>query len=585
MNRETPQPTDRSPASAASYSVTAGRELALLEQLSVVFRQWLTGHPLLGSAAQEWRRYLGMNGAAPPRTAGAGNGVAAAATALATASYAANPAAAWATDSWREPWLRELLADLPDDAARQRAEANVEQLAAGRAEVVITGQQPGFLGGPLYTLYKAAAAVAAAEARSRAGQPTVPLFWMADDDDDRQEAFQARLYDQQRRTFLQAVPPDGAADHMVGAAPAAVWGRGEAAWLAELSERHELARDLARLWREAAGHGLTWGRLQRRALLRLFRKTDLLCVSGNDGRLHDAAADFYGRWWTNREQLTAAVQERGAELAAAGFPAQIGEASLVRLLNLAEGGRRLAWVAEGAGQLPSAARLRPGVALRSLVQDWLFQPAGVVIGPGELAYLRQLDRAYGLLGLRRSPLLPRLFAWIVPSGGEDSSPGGWLARGEERAGDTAGVAAAVSDHDAKTTADKDASDADLLPATADRVVAAAAAVLAAALVEEAGAAAARARQLARRLTARWRPSVAQLIERERTRQHRDRAGPGTVPWLAPGGRRQERSLATHWATAWWGDPLVAAVLQAAARHCQSGAGVPWREYHLHVPEI
>ena len=30
------------------------------------------------------------------------------------------------------------------------------------------------------------------------------------------------------------------------------------------------------------------------------------------------------------------------------------------------------------------------MAARSLVQDWLFRPAAVVVGPGELAYLKQL---------------------------------------------------------------------------------------------------------------------------------------------------------------------------------------------------
>src|SRR5262245_44128475 len=53
-------------------------------------------------------------------------------------------------------------------------------LAAPGAGVVVTGQQPGAVGGPLLVLYKVATAVALARrlaARRRA--PVVPLFWNA----------------------------------------------------------------------------------------------------------------------------------------------------------------------------------------------------------------------------------------------------------------------------------------------------------------------------------------------------------------------------------------------------------------------
>jgi len=177
-------------------------------------------------------------------------------------------------------------------------------------------------------------------------------------------------------------------------------------------------------------------------------------------------------------------------------------------------------------------------------------------------------------------------------GGEDSSQAVRLVSGEDRTAAAASDAAAVPEQTVKAaegapaTAGNSLDDAaDPIPDAADRVLDAAAEVLAAALRVESGAADERARQQARRLTARWRQSIVQLIERERARHHRDQLAPSPLPWLVPGGKRQERSLATHWATAWWGDPLVAAVLKAAARHFQEGVGSTWREYHLNVPEI
>ena len=64
-----------------------------------------------------------------------------------------------------------------------------DQLAAGEVLVVTTGQQPGLLTGPLYTVYKALSAMALARRLARERRtPVVPVFWVAGDDHDFAEA-------------------------------------------------------------------------------------------------------------------------------------------------------------------------------------------------------------------------------------------------------------------------------------------------------------------------------------------------------------------------------------------------------------
>ena len=72
---------------------------------------------------------------------------------------------------------------------------NARALAGGETHVVVAGQQPGLLGGPLFTVYKAATAVRLAnELSSLPGAPrVVPLFWNHSDDHD---------LDEVNRTFL-----------------------------------------------------------------------------------------------------------------------------------------------------------------------------------------------------------------------------------------------------------------------------------------------------------------------------------------------------------------------------------------------
>ena len=61
--------------------------------------------------------------------------------------------------------------------------ANIERLRAG-ASAVVTGQQVAVFGGPLYTLLKAATAIARAREATEAGVDTVPVFWLASEDHD-----------------------------------------------------------------------------------------------------------------------------------------------------------------------------------------------------------------------------------------------------------------------------------------------------------------------------------------------------------------------------------------------------------------
>ena len=61
--------------------------------------------------------------------------------------------------------------------------ANLERLRKGAAAVV-TGQQVGLFGGPMFAIYKALTAVKLAEQATAAGVDAVPVFWLATYDHD-----------------------------------------------------------------------------------------------------------------------------------------------------------------------------------------------------------------------------------------------------------------------------------------------------------------------------------------------------------------------------------------------------------------
>lgn len=97
--------------------------------------------------------------------------------------------------------------------------ANLRALGDERARVVISGQQPGLLGGPLYTLYKALGSVNLARAL-QARHPDlkfIPVFWVASEDHDYDEVAVASWPEVggDLKTF-RADHPDATPGRMIG---------------------------------------------------------------------------------------------------------------------------------------------------------------------------------------------------------------------------------------------------------------------------------------------------------------------------------------------------------------------------------
>jgi hypothetical protein len=79
----------------------------------------------------------------------------------------------------------EALARQQEAMGSARAAERARALGRPGAAAVVTGQQAGLFGGPLFVLWKALATVAVARRlEAERGKPVVPVFWVASDDHD-----------------------------------------------------------------------------------------------------------------------------------------------------------------------------------------------------------------------------------------------------------------------------------------------------------------------------------------------------------------------------------------------------------------
>ena len=306
---------------------------------------------------------------------------------------------------------------------------NIERLRNG-ASAVVTGQQVALFGGPLYTLLKAATAIARAREATEAGFDTVPVFWLASEDHDFAEIAHADL---PTRDGLKAVTMGSAPEVPVpvGGIPL---GPGIEALLAEVESLLGTSETTA-LLREAYRPQSTLAGAFGSFMARLFARWGLIVIDAAGRDFHALGAEVLGEAIRNADALHAALVDRDRLLVERGYHAQVtvGEqSSLLFLIDektgarlplrrvRAEGG--LQWKAGGQRyssenllqilQL-TPERCSPNALLRPVLQDAVLPTSAYIAGPAEIAYFGQSEVLYRAILGRVTAVLPRLSATLV----------------------------------------------------------------------------------------------------------------------------------------------------------------------------
>lgn len=294
----------------------------------------------------------------------------------------------------------------------------VAQLKSGEALVVLTGQQPGLLGGPMYTRLKIGTAVAMAEALTiRLGRPVVPLYWNAADDADFDEVAHGTMARSDLKLLRFSLPPASRVPRgWVGDIAASVvlesLTPSTGAGLGEWFDAWHLAR--------AAGDPLDFGEWHSAEALRWYGDRGLVVVDARWPELRRAAAGLFSRYLAHADQVLDDVVTAGERQRASGYePSITADAAAFALFATPERVRlKLDPVEARAEALRLVAthpsHLSPNVVLRPLVNDVVFPTVAHVAGPAELQYLTQLIPVYERLGVARPVVADRALVTMLP---------------------------------------------------------------------------------------------------------------------------------------------------------------------------
>lgn len=295
------------------------------------------------------------------------------------------------------------------------ADRLARKLADPATRVVVTGQQPGLLGGPLYALAKAVAAARWAAELEAAGEPAVAVYWIATEDHDWAEISSVVVPTPDGpRTFdlgpdpeplapvgMRALGPQAA--EVLSALAAAIPGERYAEWLAQVG----------RWYRPDARFGEAFARL----MAGMLGPRCPLLLDAMHPALKSAQRPWLRRVIERRAAIEEALAAQDSLVESRGHSLQVSPqrgASPLFLLSRGER-RRIEWRGESGWALrgrEDAGRtidellqiveenpgvVSPGVLARAALQDAVLGTFLQILGPGELSYMAQVAAVYPVL--------------------------------------------------------------------------------------------------------------------------------------------------------------------------------------------
>ena len=306
--------------------------------------------------------------------------------------------------------------------AGQKTLANIERLRKGAAAVV-TGQQVGMFGGPLYCLLKALSAALLAEKTG-----TVPIFWLATEDHDIEEIKTVSLPDGDHLKKISVNVP-----HAESAPVGAIVFEDEVTAAVQQIEglfgSSEMMETLAAAYRK----GETFGSAFARFYAQVLSDLGVVLLDPLDEEIHRVAQPLFRSALEKAEPINASLLARNQQLEAAGYHAQVkvtpSHTLCFYLEDGAQDGARTPVRHDGEAYVIGTRRLTreellketercperfsANVLLRPVLEDYLLPTLCYVGGPAEIAYFAQVETVYRHLAARVTPIVPRIFATLV----------------------------------------------------------------------------------------------------------------------------------------------------------------------------
>ena len=305
--------------------------------------------------------------------------------------------------------------------ADEYATTSLNDLGKG-ALAVLTGQQVGLFGGPLYTLYKAVSAVRlAANISEVLGSRVVPLFWMDTDDHDFVEVQKTHVLSKNyelSKVSLEEIEEEHG--YPVGSRKVTGQITSLINHVSELLPETEFSADLFQKLSDCYEPGNTMAQAFGRWLLHMTRGSGLAIIDPSLRELKASGATLFEQELSSSPESSQLVLETSNRLSTNGYRPQATPNKLGPNLFYSNPRREPLKTPQKVAQKEYSRLLRdnperfsPNVLLRPLFQDTLFPTIAYTAGPSELAYFSQLKDLYQHFDVTMPLIVPRASFTII----------------------------------------------------------------------------------------------------------------------------------------------------------------------------
>jgi bacillithiol synthase len=309
---------------------------------------------------------------------------------------------------------------------------NIEKIKGKKSAVVIGGQQPGLLTGPIFLIYKIITIIkTAAFLQEKLNVDVVPMFWNASDDSDFSQIEQFTLLSEGLHTYsLQEV--DRYRGFMFAKIPLM-----ETEWkgimrfikrcLRESDFKEEIIDLIEKCFKD--DHKMTIPFFFAKICSSLFSKYGLIIIDPNHSGIKEFSSKIIKTEMENSKQISRSVNQEGLRLKEKGYHAQLK--AIDKNLNIFYNnnhGRSKIFIEEDKYRigkevfkktdiwdavLKNKTEISLNVILRPMFQDSILPVLCTVCGPSEVSYFAQLKDAYRFFNMELPIIYPRFIATLA----------------------------------------------------------------------------------------------------------------------------------------------------------------------------
>jgi bacillithiol biosynthesis cysteine-adding enzyme BshC len=311
---------------------------------------------------------------------------------------------------------------------------NINSLENENCFAVMTGQQPGILTGPLYTIYKAITAIKLSDFLKRKYNDYnfIPIFWMETNDHDFKEVNKINIIQKDKSLLSLTYKPEKefenrpvgeiTFDEKIGDLLKNFY---------ELLSDNEFKSEIINLLTKSFQISTSIGTSFRMIMTHLFKGKGLILLDPSDPEFKKLAKDIFLKISENCEKLNENFSQTYHKLKEHNYqPEVIIKKNSLNLFYHKSGERHPLYINNDNIILKnnkfmfkkqelneiitkSPELFSPNVLTRPIIQDFIFPTVSYVAGPTEICYFSQISDAYKLTEIPMPIIFPRSSITII----------------------------------------------------------------------------------------------------------------------------------------------------------------------------